>query len=504
MALSDFSLVTLLTFLLGGGGSDLLDYVPTETYWQLKEVKVTSENLLATLKPTPQADVAGLIGQLNSADAAVRDAAAAKIRAAGPGAIPALKEETESDVVEVARRAKSLIQEITADMKPGAVRRLMAIRTLGERKERTGLAALRPLLQSQEPFVAEYAARAIAQIEGKPFQAHRASADEMKKDLWLLPANCAAVGQYAPRGNLAIPFDQALAPMQIHQEQKTERLKTLTEYVLELTEHVGNMRIDGVTLGLSGDISDRNGFLVAIVRGQFDRVAVSELVRQQGTPAGNVDGFDVFQPDNEGAVFFVSDNQAVYMAAPAGTALPLKQMAAAARAGKGGLEKAGPIVELIKKAETDQAVWAVARTTPELRQFVPLVGFDKVMLVGRQEGQTFQFKLEAQGTDDKKVAMSVQEAGIYLKDARDYLREIAPVMPPLQPVRRFLDSVDQKVEGTKLTATATFKGPTTGIIVFTEFPYATAQPVDDEEKAPQKPKAKPEPADLSPRPAGPE
>jgi hypothetical protein len=481
MGLSEFSLVTLITFLLGAGGGDLLDYLPTESYWKAKQVTVTPEQLTSDLRPTPVAQVGELVAQLNSPDAAVRDAAAAKIRAAGPGAIPALKEETESEIIEVSRRAKALIQEITADMKPASVRRLMAIRTLGERKEKSGLGVLRPLLDSKEPFVAEYAARAIARIEGKAYD--RARPDEaLQKDLWLLPSTTAAVVQFAPRAGLAIPLDQALQPMPIRPEQKEERLGALTEMVLTLVERVGNMRLDGVTVGLSGDISDRSGSLVAVVRGQFDRVAFSELVRQLGTPAGNVEGFDVFQPDNESAMFFASDNQAVYMAAPRGTALPLKEMAAAVKAGKGGLDRAEGIGGLIKQADTKQSLWAVAGTTPEIRQFPPLGGFEQLTLVGRQDGPSFQFQLLAKGSDPKKVEGSVQELNRLLKDGRAWFEANAPVMPPLLPVRNLLRSVAPKVNGTEVTATATYRGPATQTLVFLEYPFATAKPVEEDDK----------------------
>jgi hypothetical protein len=494
MGLSEFSLVTLITFLLGAGGGDLLDYLPTESYWKAKQVTVTPEQLVNDLRPTPAAQVGELVAQLNSPDAAVRDAAAAKIRAAGPGAIPALKEETESEIIEVSRRANSLIQEITADMKPASVRRLMAIRTLGERKEKSGLEVLRPLLESKEAFVAEYAARAVARIEAKPYERPRPE-EALQKDLWLLPSTTAAVVQFAPRAGLAIPLDQALQPMPIRPEQKEERLTALTEMVLTLAERVGNMRLDGVTVGLSGDISDHTGSLVAVVRGQFDRVAFSELVRQLGTPAGNVGGFDVFQPDNESAMFFASDHQAVYMAAPRGTALPLNEMAAAVKAGKGGLERAEGIGELVKQADTKQSLWAVARTTPEIRQFPPLAGFDQVTLVGRQDGPSFQFQLSAKGSDATKVEGSVQELNRLLKGGREWFEANAPVMPPLLPVRNLLRSVTPKVNGTEVTATATYKGPATETLVFLEYPFATAKPVDEEGKpAEAKPAAGVQPA----------
>ena len=500
MALSEFSLVTLVTFLLGAGGGDLLDYLPTDAYWKAKEVAVTPEALAKELRATPAADVAGLVAQLSSPDAAVRDDAAAKIRAAGPGAIPMLQEETESEIIEVSRRAKSLIQEITADTKPAAVRRLMAIRTLGERKDRSALDLLRPLLTSTEPFVAEYAARAVARIEGKPYHRPRPD-DALRQDLWLLPAQTAAVAQYAPRGPLAIPFDQAVNKMHIRPEQKADRVEALTEMVLSLAERVGNMRIDGVTVGLSGDVSDRNGFLVAIVRGQFDRVAFSELVRTTGTPAGNVEGYDVFQPDNESAMFFASDNQAVYMAAPAGTTLPLKEMAAAVKAGKGALDRAEQLPELIKAADTGQALWAVARTTPQIRQYPPVAGIETLSLVGRQEGPAFHFHLSARGTDAKALEASAQELTRLLLGGRAWFEANAAFMPPLQPVRNFLRSVAPKVEGDTLTATAIYQGPLTETLVFLEFPYATAKPIgDDGNPVEQKPPAAEPKAEGQPRP----
>src|SRR5688500_14836837 len=105
MALSDFTLVTLVTFLLGGGGSsDLLDYVPADAYWQAKHVVVTPDAMLAELKPPAAAkDVDDLIAQLGAADAATRDDAAAKIRAMGPAAVPTLRKEAASEDIEIAR-----------------------------------------------------------------------------------------------------------------------------------------------------------------------------------------------------------------------------------------------------------------------------------------------------------------------------------------------------------------------------------------------------------------
>src|SRR5439155_1498164 len=256
---------------------------------------------------------------------------------------------------------------------------------------------------SKEPFVADYARRAVARIEGKPVEP-LAHAEAVRKDLWLLPANCAAVGQFAPRPGLAQRFDQAIEPMHIRPEQKKDRLRLLTEYVLELADQIGNVRIDGVTVGASDDFSFTGGFVVAIVRGQFDRAAVAEAYRQ----------------------------------------------------------------------------------------FPIASGFDRALLVGRQTGAIFRLEGSAEGNDPKQLDISVHELQRYLKGALDGLHNIAPVMPPLQRVMRFLESIKPNVEGTKLTATATFEGPVTRLIVFMNFPYATAKPV--EEGKPIPPTLKPEEA----------
>ena len=493
MALSDFTIVTLVTFLLGGGASrDLLDYVPVEAYWEAKQVAVTPEKLLEELKPpAASGDLADLIAALGAADSDAREKAAARLRAIGPAAIPTLQKEAESDDIEIARRAKSLVSEINAAVKPASTRRLMAIRTLGERKERRALEVLRPLLESREPFVAAYARRALAQIEAKPAESF-APNPALRGDLWLLPANCAAVGQYEPGPGLSQRFDEAIEPMHVRPEQKKDRLRTLTEYVLELADQIGNVRIDGLTLGVSDDFTFTSGFVVVIFRGQFDRAAVAERVRQEGAPSAEIDGVSVFTLEEGGSLLFPSDELAVYVAGADAQNLPVREMIAAARAGKGGLASAETMRPLLKSARTDQPLWAAARVTEAYRQFPIASGFDRAFVTGKQAGPRFDLEGSADGTDPRQVDISVHEMRRYLKEMTDGLRTMAPVMPPLQRVMRFLESIQSKVDGTRLTASGSFEGPVTRLVVFMNFPYATAQPT--EEGKPEPPPKKPQEA----------
>ena len=136
-------LAALLMMLLSGGSNDLLDAIQSDSYWNSKHVTVSVEQLIADASGSVRADVAS------------------------PHA--------------------------------AEVRRLIAIRTLGEMKTVEAVVALNALMESKEPFVADYAQAAIAAIEGK--QAMRAGiAQDRMTDVWLLPAQCELVAQIAPTG----------------------------------------------------------------------------------------------------------------------------------------------------------------------------------------------------------------------------------------------------------------------------------------------------------------
>src|SRR3954468_13520539 len=124
------SIFLIFTLLLGGGtGNDLLDLIPTDVYWKVKDVEPTVPNLML---------------ELNS-----------------------IKADDTSKAV--------------------AVRRLMAIRALGELKTPDAVNSLKAQLENKDMCVADYAQHAIDLIEGKP-SAHSSGVppDRMKQDLYML------------------------------------------------------------------------------------------------------------------------------------------------------------------------------------------------------------------------------------------------------------------------------------------------------------------------------
>ena len=149
-------------------------------------------------------------------------------------------------------RWPALLAQIHDESKASAVRQLMAIRTLGEMKNLAALPVLRPLLDSKTPFVAEYAARAIATIEGKSLAQQPLSVEQRLKDVNLLPSKIDMAGQIAPIGSeLPMPFDRILdrMPFTLPQSRKQATIDLANKRLMQIAELLGNIRLDCVTLG---------------------------------------------------------------------------------------------------------------------------------------------------------------------------------------------------------------------------------------------------------------
>src|SRR5689334_11686534 len=146
MVAGGFSVLTLFFALLTGGANDLLDFASSDAYWKAKNVTVSVEQLLGEIKPPAAADVSKLIKTLGSGAYAEREDATKKLLASRTAALPDLEKAAQDPDPEVSNRSRMLAERIRLNSKATDVRRLMAIRTLGERKEASSLPALRGLL----------------------------------------------------------------------------------------------------------------------------------------------------------------------------------------------------------------------------------------------------------------------------------------------------------------------------------------------------------------------
>lgn len=413
-------LVALLSIFLGGGGSDLLDYVSPAEYWKQKQVAVSVETMMRESDPPPSAEVSGLIDGLNSPDPQVRQASGDRIATAGPGALPALRAAAQSPSPQISISAKGLITRIEAANRPAAVRRLMAIRSLGELKDPRAIGPLEQLLKSDEPFVADYAREALDRIQGRPFQ--RAHPANLRDDVWLLPERCRAVAQIlGPQGG-PVSIEQALKDGPLPAEvDRAAMAEVANGKAVQLAEALGNIRLDAISMGGSGDIGMESGFVVIVARGRYDARAVEEFVRRLDVPSNVVAGVRIFQPPGaEIFLMFPSNEYAVMLASPRGTDLPTVEMIDAIRARAGKLRNVPEMKRLIEQSPPDQPVWAVASVTPAYARAAIFAPFKTLELRSRRTGRALETTFTATGGDAEKaraVADTLTQAARRAADA---------------------------------------------------------------------------------------
>ncbi|HUV38795.1 MAG TPA: HEAT repeat domain-containing protein [Planctomycetota bacterium] len=396
-------LMVLMTALSQGAGNDLLDYADGLTYWQQQGVEQTVEALTEQLKAEPQGE--------ESAQAA-------------------------------------------------SVRRLLAIRTLGELKDRRALAALTALTNDRDPFVAEYARQAIATIEGKPFARPRPTDAAMESDVALLPAGCATVVQMRLPTGSHVSYDkvfEAMGDAAKDLDRKTV-LRELTGTILDLAARTGNIRIDGVTVGLAGDVGDDTGFVVIVGRGRYDAAAVRAMLKDLCEDVRTVGNLEVFPPDDGVAILCPSDDRFVFIAGPNADVLPISKVVAALGGKGGGVLDDAEMTRLMRSVDRTQPVWAVAKVTETYRQAPLLAPFNTLTLVGEQTDDAIRLKLTARGDDPQKIREQVK---VFEDDRAEALKEMkkeAGEMPFMKDLIAGVEGMKTQVTGNEATVTATFKG----------------------------------------------
>ena len=455
--MASMGMFTLLMAMLSGGASELLDFVPTEAYWKAKGVAVSTEQLLADASPAKGADATKLIIGLGAGTPAERAAAAQAIVKLGPAVLPQLEKAKGDPDLEIATRVGALIRQIKMSHKANGVRALMAIRTLGERKKPEALAGLRALVGSKEPFVAEYAARAVAQIEGRPAPARQVPADGFKADLGLMPANLGALAQVSGMSGGRVSIEDALKTLPPGEEAK-QAVEQMTAALITAADQMGNVRMDGVTIGVSDDVGDKTGFVAIVARAQFDAGAVGAMMANFNVPSRNVDGVDVFSAERQMALFFQSDERAILLVGPNQEVLPVKELIAASRQEKAGAIANAALAKLVAGIDPKAVGWAVVTVNDHYRKAPILSAFDQVVLTITHGGELTRFAVKADGKDAKAVEAAVAQVEAGVTQAQQELPKVVQMMPAMKPIADFVQSVKVEANGASAGMTAELKG----------------------------------------------
>ncbi len=468
-----------MIILLTTGGGDLLDAIRPGDYWRVQGVEATAANMLARLHAADAAATADLVRQLGSAQHGEREAAQGKLEALGAAARPQLQAAAESPDPEVRERAKALLEKLAGHDQAPAIRRLMAIRTLGELKHAPALPVLRGLLNSKVPFEAEYAAWAVAAIEGKPHTPPAATPEQMERDLWLLPGNCGIVGQLTrPPGP---PLDvvraaKDLGPL-MGERNPEKAAEELVAGIIMLAEQIGNFRLDGLTVGVSDNVGEESGFVIVVGRGQCDPAALRAAIMKEGVQgAEKIGAVEALRLDRECSAILASDERLVLVAGPTNrdgrgdAEAAIREFAAALAAGKGRLAENAAMAGLVKSADRTGPVWAVVNVCEAYRQAPMVDAFKTLTLATKATADRTDFTLRGEGTDAEKVAAAVEQFNQLMAEGHKEIAGGAEEVPFLKPMADFVGSLKATSDGAAAVATGQLKGaPSSMLAAFVWF-----------------------------------
>lgn len=436
-----------LIFMLAMGsnaGNELLDFIGTDVFWTAGGTAISVDTMAEEItKTAPQKTGGG----------------------------------TTDDMPDMDKMEQTDAKQLLATSGGKALRRLMAIRTLGELKDKKGLPALQPLLESKEPFVAEYAARAVAAINGRKYTATRDTAS-LRNDPWLMPGDIAAIGQLKTKDGPPVSLeklvsDSPLAAMMGTPEARQQMLDRANTTLIKLTCFLGNIRLDAITGGLSGNIRDNpdRGYGVIIFRGEYDAERIADLIEDnsQAPPklAGDV---KIYQPERELYLMTPADNVLVLVpnAGEKDNPVPIEKIAAAVATGKKQLSATSEIGKLLKETDTASPAWGVMTMTENIKnqldaEMAPLKALDTYILTTAAKGtETMAITLTAAGDDET----TVDAAAAYIRGKiQEGVQEIEknPAPPQMASMQNrivnFMKSIDIETKDRTATLKAEFEAP---------------------------------------------
>ncbi len=414
----------LLISLSFSGGNDLLDYIPAKDYWSLKSVEITVENMLAEL---------------------------------GKGKDASGGNETAA-----------------------SVRKLMAIRALGMLKAQEAKPALERLRRNaMEPFVGDYAAWALAAIDGTTYSRPEASLSERQKDLGLLPGNCGVAAQLSPGGVFAgsgpVDFDKAFkqaAPMlqMMTRDSSVDTEAMRKQYVqmaVGFTEMIGNIRFQGMTFGLSQDVENNQGFVVFVVRGLYNKKNVSTQLATFARNTEIIQDVTIYFPDREFALIPANDNTFLMVGGPERDELPLAAIVNALKSGRKGLQDNPGLEKLADSIDETACAWALATMGGTYKQVDLFKPLDSITVSAKQtEKQILKLTARAKGKEKEQVSQALTQFNGYVSTAIQELKDEIDQAPPfLSPILEFLESIQTRQTDATAIIEASWKGNVLGTLL---------------------------------------
>lgn len=474
-------LFMFLVLMLNGGGRDLLHMIPTEAYWQEKNVEMTTENMLAQLGGGAEQapDISDLAKQLASDDHRSRRQAKEALIAMGPAITPQLEKlMKESQDPEVVNSAREVMESFGGVGKAKEVRKLMAIRALGDLKAKEALPTLEKLVDSKELFVAEYAKDAIARIKGEQPQLPQATAEQLKSDYLLLPKNMGTVAQAKSMvaGTTAVEelaklnsgmmrrFSSTQPTTQMDEAQKKQAMREYVQTVIRIAEQTGNARLDSMTMGISDDVGPRTGYIVFIARGKYDPEGLATLKSSLSPRMEKqvIEGLDVYA-DREATILPLSSERLVFAVGSNADSVPVMTIAKHLKAGKGELDQNQTMMDLIKTVDTTKPAWGVMQINAAMAEAPFLAPFDTVRMTADVKDDEVIATFKAEGDDAEEVKKAVEWLNTEIGREVTRMKERIAQNPNgywgrMKPMVDIMESIKATADGKTATLTGKARG----------------------------------------------
>jgi len=171
---------------------------------------------------------------------------------------------------------------------PDSVRRLLAIRLLGERKDAASRATLEEIVRTGKGFDKVYAETALAALDGKPAPKSAPVAGSVSGEgLAWFPADVAMFGSADLRnfgsGGSAAAKSRGFLLKAIPAEQR--------EKAYEVAETLGNIRVDRISFAFSPEPTEHRGRIFVRITGLADAGAIVGLLAKN-LPEAKIDEKD--------------------------------------------------------------------------------------------------------------------------------------------------------------------------------------------------------------------
>eukprot|EP00112_Aurelia_sp_Birch-Aquarium-sp1_P005253 Seg15955.1 transcript_id=Seg15955.1/GoldUCD/mRNA.D3Y31 product="hypothetical protein" protein_id=Seg15955.1/GoldUCD/D3Y31 len=390
----------------GSTGSDALDYVDSEHYWKTKKVEYTVEEMMLEAKK------------------------------------PDVSEESA--------------------FKEAEIRKLLAIRALGEKKAQKALPMLKELIQSKEPFVADYAKEAIARIEGKavPKLNH---ADHWKKAVAASPADTSGFVhlklQRPKEFNVFQRFKAIMDSMMaaiddVDEEEMQDTEDDLSEayasQIYPILEQVGNIRVESATLAFSDKFGPEQGWVTLVVQGQYNKLALTNFLNQSMGEEFDlevVDKVPFFTMDENASMGFVSDSMFVSTFGPNIESMPRKALVE-------GLSNEKPsysaeLQALVQKTDKSGPTWASLVLPQEFKANVPFMEPFKTLRLETEIVKGFSnITITGEGDDAEAVAKVMgdleKDYAAFLKEGLEEMQK--NMQKSMEPMIKLMKSIEFKAK----------------------------------------------------------